>query len=138
MHLEKLRPITENTGIRFVSLQKGDGHEQLGECSFRERFISEQKEVDESYDFLNTASIVKQCDLVITTDTALAHLSGGLGKETWLLLHYAPDWRWGINGESTFWYPQMRLFRQSAKDDWSNVVNQVREELKKRYGEGLN
>lgn len=76
-------------------------------------------------DFADTAALLEQLDLVITIDTAVAHLAGALGKPTWLLLPFAPDWRWGLAGEQCCWYPGMRLFRQSAPGEWGPVVAAV-------------
>ncbi len=127
--LEDLSPLGEHCGVRLLSLQKGHGSEQLSTCSFLERFVSCQEEISATWDFVATAAMVQACDLVITTDSALAHLAGGLGHPTWLLLHHSPDWRWGVNGETTPWYPNMRLFRQQTKGNWKEVMERVRGEL---------
>ena len=73
--------------------------------------------------------MVQACDLVITTDSAIGHLAGALGAPTWLLLHHPPDWRWGLEGDSTFWYPSMRLFRQQQRGNWPAVIERVKLEL---------
>ena len=118
----------------MISLQKGFGSEQLETCSFKDRFVSCQDQVNETWDFLETAAIVANCDLVITSDTSVAHMAGGMGKTTWLLLHKVPDWRWGLNGDSTFWYPSMRLFRQKERGNWNEVMERVAEALQRHFG----
>ncbi|MFM7677085.1 MAG: tetratricopeptide repeat protein, partial [Synechococcus sp.] len=123
--LQTLAPLAALADVRFVSLQKGIGAEQLVRCDFRDRFIPAQPLVDEAWDFLDTAAILASCDLVITSDTALAHLAGALGRPTWLLLHHIPDWRWGVRGDSTFWYPSMRLFRQLEAGNWDELVTRL-------------
>jgi hypothetical protein len=117
------------SGVTLLSLQKGAGSEQLESCGFRGSFIDLQDEISSTMSFTETAAILENCDLVITTDTALAHLSGGLGRPTWLLLHQVPDWRWGLRGERTPWYPAMRLFRQRRPHDWPEVIRRVRRSL---------
>lgn len=79
-------------------------------------------------DFTDTAAIVAALDLVITVDTAVAHLAGALAVPTWLLLPYAPDWRWHLDRTDSPWYPSFRLFRQAAPGDWHSVLTQVRKE----------
>jgi Flp pilus assembly protein TadD/ADP-heptose:LPS heptosyltransferase len=76
-------------------------------------------------DFLVTARLIAQLDLVITCDTAMAHLAGGMGKKTWVLLPFAPDWRWLTTREDSPWYPQMRLFRQRKTGDWHEVITRM-------------
>lgn len=76
-------------------------------------------------DFLRLAELVAGIDLVITVDTAVAHLAGALGKPVWLMLPYVPDWRWMLEHENTPWYPTMRLFRQGRRNDWQGVVHRV-------------
>ena len=131
--LETFAPITGNSKISLLSLQKGFGSEQLETCSFKERFVSCQNQINETWDFLETAAIITNCDLVITSDTSVAHLAGGMGKTTWLLLHKVPDWRWGLEGETTFWYPSMRLFRQKARGNWDEVMERVTEALQEHF-----
>ena len=123
--LEAFAPIAAQGPASLLSLQKGFGSEQLGSCSFQDRFVQCQDQVSDSWDFLESAAIIANCDLVITNDTAVAHLAGGMGKTTWLLLHKVPDWRWGLESESSFWYPSMRLFRQKQAGDWDEVMERV-------------
>lgn len=73
-------------------------------------------------DFADTAALIAQLDLVITVDTAVSHLAGGLGAPTWVLLRRKADWRWGVDRDKAIWYPQMRIFRQSTDGDWSTVI----------------
>jgi hypothetical protein len=80
-------------------------------------------------DFSDTAAVIASLDLVITTDTATAHLAGALGRPTWLLLSHSPDWRWLLDREDCPWYPSMRLFRQPTAGDWHSPVARVRQEL---------
>ena len=123
--LETFAPITETTCASFLSLQKGLGSEQLAECKFFDRFVGCQEEINQTWDFVENAAMVMNCDLVITVDTVVAHLAGGLGKPTWLLLRHIPDWRWGMAGDTTFWYASMRLFRQREYGNWQEVMDRV-------------
>ena len=131
--LSEFNRITHNKELSLLSLQKGFGSEQLKDCSFKDRFIHSQTQVDEVWDFLETAAIIENCDLVITSDTAVAHLSGGLGKKTWLLLKDVPEWRWGLKNETTFWYPSMRLFRQEVSNSWEEVMQRVSYALQQEF-----
>ena len=128
--LELFSSLATGHDHKFLSLQKGFGSEQLETCSFQDQFVDCQSHVNETWDFLETAAIIANCDLVITSDTSVAHLAAGMGKPTWCLLHYIPDWRWGMNGETSFWYPSMRLFRQQQRNNWSEVMERVSAELK--------
>lgn len=123
--LEAFAPIAQCTNVSLLSLQKGFGSEQREACSFRTRFVSCQQQVDETWDFLETAAIIANCDLVITSDTSVAHLAGGMGKTTWLLLKKVPEWRWGLQGDTTFGYPSTRLFRQRERGNWDEVLERV-------------
>jgi len=91
------------------------------------------------HDFVDTAALIMQLDLVITVDTAVAHLAGALGKPVWLLLPFTPDWRWMLHRDDSPWYPTMRLFRQNQPGDWDSVILQIREALAvhvgQKYGE---
>ena len=132
--LETFAPIADQTNTTLLSLQKDFGSEQLETCSFKDRFVSCQDQVNETWDFLETAAIIANCDLIITSDTAIAHLAGGMGKTTWLLLQKIPEWRWGLEGESTFWYPTMRLFRQTERGNWDEVMQRVKLALQTQFG----
>ena len=134
--LETFKLITEDINISLVSLQKGPGSEQLETCSFKDQFVSCQDQISETWDFLETAAIIANCDLVITSDTSVAHLAGGMGKTTWLLLHKVPDWRWGLEGDTTFWYPSMRLFRQKERGNWEEAMERVAVALQEHFGSG--
>jgi hypothetical protein len=132
--LEDLAPIAATTTASLLSLQKGFGSEQLKTCSFKDCFVNCQNQINETWDFLETAAIIANCDLVITSDTSVAHLAGGMGKTTWLLLKKVPDWRWGLEGDTTFWYPSMRLFRQSEHGNWHGVMVRLAEALQNHFG----
>ncbi len=92
---------------------------------------------DNPEDFLEYAAIITNCDLVITTGSTVAHLAAGIGIQTWVLLPKIPDWRWGIKGDTTFWYPSMRLFRQRESGNWDEVMERVTEALQKEFGQRL-
>ena len=87
-------------------------------------------------DFDDTAAVVALADLVISVDTSVVHLSGALGRPTWVLLPFSPDWRWMLDREDSPWYPTVRLFRQPAPDDWESVIARVSEELALRWKSG--
>ena len=72
---------------------------------------------------------MSELDLIISVDTAAAHLAGALGRPLWTLLPFVPDWRWGVEGETTSWYPTMRLFRQKQLGEWAEVIQRVSAEL---------
>jgi ADP-heptose:LPS heptosyltransferase len=79
--------------------------------------------------FADTAALVAELDLVISVDTAVAHLAGALGKPVWILLPYTPDWRWQLERDDSPWYPSARLFRQPARGEWAPVLRRVAEAL---------
>ena len=81
-------------------------------------------------DFADTAALIASLDLVITVDTSVAHLAGALGKPSWVMLPFAPDFRWLLDREDSPWYPNMRLFRQSGAGDWDGVVARIGEALR--------
>lgn len=105
---------------KFFSLQVGRRNSLPGLIDLTEQLT----------DFADTAALMAKLDLVITVDTAVAHLGGALGKPVWVLLPFLPDWRWGLEGEGTPWYPTMRLFRQRTAGDWDEVIGRVATALK--------
>jgi len=113
-------------GIKLFSLQKGLGTEQLEELSGRFPVTDLGGRLD---DFMDTAALVQNLDLVITPDTSLAHLAGALGVPVWVPIPFAPDWRWLLDREDTPWYPSMRLFRQRRWGDWDDVFSRMAQEL---------
>ena len=128
--LASFAPLAQTTGVTLYSLQKMNGTEQL-------RSLPEGMHVHEfgdSFDhdhgrFMDTAAVIQNLDLVITTDTSVAHLAGALGKPVWVLLPIVADWRWMLNRIDSPWYPSMRLFRQTSPGDWNSVMHQVCQEV---------
>ena len=129
LQLAEYESLASIPGIQFVSLQKGYGSEQLETCTFQDKFVECQDEINQTWDWVETAAIVQNCDLIITSDTSLAHLAGGMGKATWILLKKIPDWRWGLEGEQCAWYPSARLLRQTENGNWAEVIERIKEEL---------
>jgi tetratricopeptide (TPR) repeat protein len=91
---------------------------------------------DRLHSFSDSAALVERLDLVVTVDTSLAHLAGAMGKPVWMLLPSAPDWRWGIEGEATPWYPSMRIFRQRVHGDWSAPLAELAAAFDEILGRG--
>jgi tetratricopeptide (TPR) repeat protein len=124
--LEQLAALAAARGAAWVSLQKGEAARQAKQAPME--LIDWTEELG---DMAETAALVENLDLIIGVDTAVAHLAGALGKPTWVLLPYVPDWRWGLQGSDSKWYPTMKLFRQKGLGDWSGAVSEMAEELKK-------
>ena len=130
--LHHFAPLAECPGVRLVSLQHGHGAEQLEALDWREQVLDFGPDLDSDGAFLDSAAIIAGLDLVITSDTAIAHLAGALGAPVWLALAHVPDWRWGLMGATTPWYPTMRLFRQDRPGDWAGVFARIAEALAER------
>lgn len=125
--LRSFRPLLDLPGISFFGLQKGPGRKDLDMIGpLPARFTDLGPEIT---DFADTAAIMANLDLIITSCTGPAHVAGGLGRPTWTVLPFSPDWRWLAVGEDTFWYPTMRLFRQDARGDWAPVISRVADAL---------
>jgi hypothetical protein len=124
--LNVLRPLATRSDLQLFSLQFGRGSEQLDECDFADRIVRLPGHVDsDGGAFTDTTAILKHLDCVVTTDTAIAHLAGAVGAPVVVILGQVPDWRWGLSGDSTAWYPSMTLFRQSRLSSWTDVIEQV-------------
>ena len=120
--LSTLLPLLRTTGVTWISLQKGPPAEEI--VSLPED-IKVQDGSSRDRDLAETAALVATLDLVITTDTCIAHLAGALAKPVWILLPHLADWRWMQQTETTPWYPTARLFRQHAPSDWAGVLECV-------------
>ena len=79
--------------------------------------------------FEDTAGAIANCDLIVTSDSCIAHLAGSMGIKTLVLLSYVPEWRWGLDGSSTFWYSKMKLIRQKKPGNWHDVIAEVKMEI---------
>jgi tetratricopeptide (TPR) repeat protein len=127
--LAALAPLADLPSVSLVSLQKGAGTEQLLKIPFRHRVLDLGPEFDGGPDaFLDAAAVMSSLDLVVSSDTSIAHLAGSLGRPVWTLLHASPDWRWLLDRTDSPWYPTMRLFRQSGAG-WGTVVDAVAAQL---------
>src|SRR6266513_3972268 len=120
--------------VRLVSLQNEVRTED-------EKALATNKQIlhfgSELADFSDTAALVSLMDLVVSVDTSVAHLAGALGTPVWILLPFAPDWRWMVDREDSPWYPTARLFRQPKIGDWDSVIHKGRQELSKCFGSDL-
>jgi tetratricopeptide (TPR) repeat protein len=123
--LARLTPLIETPGVRVISVQR--------DVPTADRAALAQPRLlhlgDELTDFEDTAAILALCDRVITVDSAVAHLAGAMGRDTFVLLPFWPDWRWTLTGAASPWYPHARLFRQGADGDWDPVIARVRAEI---------
>ncbi len=128
--LPHFAPLAAVPGVRLVSLQKGFGCEQIAGIDFP--LVDWSTRIDAAAGpFMDTAAIVKNLDLVVTSDSAIAHLAGGLGVPVWLALHVSPNWRWLLGRADSPWYPTMRIFRQTTPGDWTDVFARIAAELAK-------
>src|ERR1700687_5711513 len=122
--------VSKIENVRLISLQKGDGENQLQNLPDGMCVESLGTDFDAGPDaFLDTAAVMKCCDLVITCDTAIEHVAGALGVPVWVALQYVPDWRWMLDRSDSPWYTTMRLFRQKARGDWKSVFIDIENEL---------
>jgi tetratricopeptide (TPR) repeat protein len=129
--LARFAPLADVPGVRLISLQKGPGTEQLKACTNRIPITDFGDELDANGAFVDTAAIIRGLDLVITSDTAIAHLAGALGAPVWLALSTVVDWRWLQDREDTPWYPTMRLFRQRTLGDWESVFERMAAQVRR-------
>ena len=124
VELNMLAPLAEARNVVFYSLQKGQAAEQAKTPPPGLNLNDLSREI---HDFVDTAALLSQLDLLITTDTSVPHLAGGWPGRLWLMLQFVPDWRWLLDRQDSPWYPTMRLFRQRFAGDWRHVVESVAE-----------
>jgi tetratricopeptide (TPR) repeat protein len=120
--------LLEAPGIAWQSLQHGERAAELDAIDPG----GSVARLPQSFTLEDTAALIAELDLVISVDTSIAHLTGALGKSGWVMLAFAPDWRWYLGRDDSPWYPTLRLFRQSAPRDWMSVVAQVHDALSSR------
>jgi ADP-heptose:LPS heptosyltransferase len=123
--LKYFKEISKLSHIQLISLQNGYGREQLETCSFRDKII----DFGDNLSLDDVSAIIMNCDIVITPCTMISHLSGALGKETWILIKKISYWLWGLNTEDNIWYSSIKLFRQTEDGNWDNVFKRVKDEL---------
>ncbi|HSQ82779.1 MAG TPA: glycosyltransferase family 9 protein, partial [Casimicrobiaceae bacterium] len=124
--LSALAPLFALPGIAWFSLQKGEGAEQVLQVPAAASALAL---LEARNDLEGTAALIDALDVIVSVDTSIAHLAGALGKPVFILLPFAPDWRWGTVGDTTPWYPTARLFRQRTTGDWASAVTALREAL---------
>jgi hypothetical protein len=125
--LAALRPALESPGLTWFSLQKGEAARAQIAALGTEPLIHDF--TADLHDFADTAALIMNLDLVITVDTAVAHLAGALGKPVWILVPANSEWRWLDKRTDSPWYPTARLFRQQVVGDWNGVVAELRDAL---------
>jgi tetratricopeptide (TPR) repeat protein len=128
--LRSFAPLCHIPGVTLISLQKNDGVEQLTNLPPGMSVATLGAGFDAGPDaFVDCAAVMMNLDLVISSDTAAAHLAGALGRPVWIVLKHVPDWRWLMDREDTPWYPTARLFHQARRDDWDEVFERIAGEL---------
>ena len=132
--LSALAPLLALPDIVWFSLQAGAAAAQLRTTSAAAGVMPLPSETQ----LIDTVALIAELDLTLTVDTAIAHLAGALGKPAWVLLPFAPDWRWQLDREDSPWYPTLRLFRQPRPHDWTSVIARVRAELAAGSGSTVN
>lgn len=125
--LEMLKPLFDLEATAFYSLQVGERAHEIKRAGL---FGKMAEASSQRSDFASTAAVITQLDLVISVDTSVAHLAGALAKPIWLLLPFAPDWRWLLGRNDSPWYPTMHTFRQASPGDWPGVIREVRARLR--------
>ncbi|HOW64078.1 MAG TPA: tetratricopeptide repeat-containing glycosyltransferase family protein [Candidatus Paceibacterota bacterium] len=127
-HLRDWLPLLSLPGTTFYSLQVGPQTSEMARLASETKMIPLHPWIG---DFADTAHWIEQLDLVISVDTAVAHLAGAMNKRTWVMLPFSPDWRWLLDRQDSPWYPSLRLFRQPSLGDWTSVLTDIRGELER-------
>lgn len=125
--LEFIKPLLTLPNIHWHSLQVGDAAQPLARPDFASQIVDLGSRFEH---FEDTAEAIRELDLVLSVDTAVAHLAGAMGKTVWLLLPFEAEWRWMTAREDSPWYPTMRLFRQSSPGNWKELLERVARALK--------
>ena len=129
--LKAFLPVANVPGVEVLSLQKVHGLDQIAPLVDRMHVTNLDARIK---DFADAAAFMKNCDLLISPDTAITHLAGALGVRVWLVLPYESEWRWLLDREDSPWYPSMRIFRQSKTRDWPPVFERIATEVARELG----
>ena len=121
--------ISKLSNIELISFHKGEGENQIKDINFELTTLGDDFDAGENA-FEDTAAIMMNCNLIITSDTAIAHLAGALGRPTWVVLKKVPDWRWMLEKMESPWYPSLTLYRQKQTDSWTHVFDKIEMDLK--------
>ncbi len=135
--LQDLEPLARVPGVRLISLQKEHGLDQLRALGGRfpvTEVATGAAQSEDRRDFLDTGALIKQLDLVVTPDSAVAHLAGSLGARVWVAIPSVAEWRWMLDRDDSPWYPSMRLFRQTTAGDWQGVFERMAQVLERESG----
>lgn len=125
INLGKLAPLLKVPGVRFYALQHGAEGRQVDDLGWRQKIT----DYGNTKDLFETAENIEKMDLVITIDSAVAHLAATLGKPTWIMITDPPDWRWHRGTNSSRWYPSVTLFRQTKRNNWDDVIDALTKAL---------
>ena len=120
--------ISKIPNVELISLHKGEGEKQIKGINFDLTILDNNFDTGENA-FVDTAAVMMNCDLVVTSDTAIAHLAGSLGCPTWVVLKKFPDWRWMLERKDSPWYPNLTLYRQKQIDNWTHVFDKIEVDL---------
>jgi len=128
--IEYLRPLIENDKFNVYTLQVGIENEDIKKANLQDKVIDLTSKLS---DFNKTAYLISQLDLVISSDTSVAHLAGAINKEVIVPLQKIPDWRWENKGDISYWYPSSKLFRQKTARSWDSVFQSIYAKMNKQY-----
>ena len=112
----------------MISLHKGEGEKQIKDINFDLTTLGNDFDAGEN-SFIDTAAVMVNCDLIISSDTSIAHLAGALGCPIWVPLKKIPEWRWMLDRTDSPWYPNMTLYRQKEFGDWKHVFEAMKMDL---------
>ena len=113
----------------MISLHKGEGEAQITHIDFNLTTLGHDFDAGQDA-FLDTVAVMMNCNLIITSDTSVAHLAGAIGRPTWVVLKQIPDWRWMLDRPDSPWYPTMTLYRQKSRGDWIDVFDTIERDLR--------
>ena len=126
--LSLFEEISKIPNVELISLHKGEGEKQIKRVKFNLTKLGKNFDSGKNA-FVDTAAVMMNCNLIVTSDTAIAHLAGALGCPTWVVLKKVPDWRWVLERKNSPWYPNVTLYRQKQIDNWTQVFDKILRDL---------